>query len=123
MDKIVLVFSKIFQFYKQNLELDDDDIVAQALAFFFAGFETSSSTLAFAMMEMARNPLVQQKARENIESILEKNNGVMSYQALQEMNYLDWILQGICNQIENILRPLFIFFHIYSANNNSNFIK
>jgi len=64
------------------------------LVFFFAGFETTSSALTYAMMEMARNPLIQQKARENIESVLEKHNGVMSYQALQEMNYLDWILQG-----------------------------
>jgi cytochrome P450 family 6 len=74
--------------------LEEDDIVAQALAFFFAGFETSSLTLTHTFMEMARNPLLQQKARQNIEEVLEKHNGVMSYQALQEMTYLDWILQG-----------------------------
>jgi cytochrome P450 family 6 len=74
--------------------LGDDDIVAQAMVFFLAGFETSSSTLTYAFMEMARNPLVQQKARQNIDEVLEKHNGVMSYQALQEMTYLDWIIQG-----------------------------
>jgi len=46
------------------------------------------------MMEMARNQIVQQKARENIEAVLERHNGVMSYQAMQEMTYLDWIVQG-----------------------------
>lgn len=75
-------------------EITDIDIVAQALVFFFAGFETSSSTLTLALMEMARSPLVQQKAKENIEQVLEQHNGQMSYQALQEMTYLDWILQG-----------------------------
>lgn len=45
-------------------------------------------------MEMARKPLVQQRAREHIEEVLERHNGQMSYQALQEMTYLDWILQG-----------------------------
>jgi Cytochrome P450 len=46
-------------------------------------------------MEMARSPLVQQKARENIEQVLERHDGQMSYQALQEMTYLDWLLQGM----------------------------
>jgi cytochrome P450 family 6 len=73
---------------------DDEDIVAQAVLFFFAGFETSSSTLTYALMELARSPQVQQKARENINDSLKKHNGKMSYDALQDMNYLDWIVQG-----------------------------
>jgi len=46
-------------------------------------------------MEIARSPLVQEKARKNIEEVLKRHNGVMSYQAIQEMTYLDWILKGI----------------------------
>jgi cytochrome P450 len=87
-----LFFLRDFYFVTEIREID---IVAQVLVFFFAGFETSSSTLTFALMEMARSPLVQQKARENIEQVLERHDGQMSYQALQEMTYLDWILQGI----------------------------
>jgi cytochrome P450 family 6 len=68
--------------------------VAQALVFFIAGFETSSTSLTYAMMEMARKPSVQKKAKLHIEEVLAKHNGVMSYQALQEMTYLDWIMQG-----------------------------
>jgi len=45
-------------------------------------------------MELARSPQVQQKARENINDSLKKHNGKMSYDALQDMNYLDWIVQG-----------------------------
>jgi cytochrome P450 len=74
--------------------LTEDDIVAQALMFFVAGFETSSSTLSYAMLEMARLPAVQQKARENIKDVLKRHNGTMNYQALQEMHYLDWIIDG-----------------------------
>jgi cytochrome P450 family 6 len=74
--------------------LSNDDIVAQALVFFVAGFETSSTTLTYAMMEMARKPSIQKMAKQHIEEVLAKHNGVMSYQALQEMTYLDWILQG-----------------------------
>jgi cytochrome P450 len=74
--------------------LTDDDIVAQALMFFVAGFETSSSTLSYAMLEMARLPTVQQSARENIKDVLKRHNCTMNYQALQEMHYLDWIIDG-----------------------------
>ncbi|XP_059477802.1 cytochrome P450 6a2-like [Neocloeon triangulifer] len=73
--------------------LTDDDIVAQAVVFFIAGFETSSSMLTFGIMEMARHPDVQQRARDNIEEVLSRHGGKLSYQALQEMTYLDWIIQ------------------------------
>jgi cytochrome P450 family 6 len=73
---------------------DEDDVMAHALVFFFAGFETSFATLTFALMEIARFPEVQKKARKDIEEVLERHNGVMSYQALQEMNYLVSIMQG-----------------------------
>jgi Cytochrome P450 len=89
-------FSKMPNF--MNTELTEDDIVAQALVFFIAGFETSSTSLTFAMMEMARKPSVQKKAKLHIEEVLAKHNGVMSYQALQEMTYLDWIIQGNINK-------------------------
>jgi cytochrome P450 family 6 len=62
--------------------------------FFIAGFETSSTTLSYAMLEIAKLPLVQQKARENIEDVLKRHNGTINYQALQEMHYLDWIIDG-----------------------------
>jgi Cytochrome P450 len=45
-------------------------------------------------MELARSPQVQQKARENISDALKKHNGKRSYDALQDMTYLDWIVQG-----------------------------
>ncbi|XP_065339707.1 cytochrome P450 9e2-like [Cloeon dipterum] len=76
-----------------SLKLTDDDIVAQAVIFFVGGFETSSSSLTFALMELARHPEVQQKARNNIKEVLHRHGGEMSYQALQEMTYLDNIVQ------------------------------
>ncbi|KAF4524103.1 hypothetical protein B566_EDAN007686 [Ephemera danica] len=71
----------------------DDDITAQALVFFLAGFETSSSAMSFAMVELARRPELQRTARLHIEEVLQRHGGKITYQALQEMTYLDWILQ------------------------------
>ncbi|XP_065349717.1 probable cytochrome P450 6a14 isoform X1 [Cloeon dipterum] len=76
-----------------TVQFTDDDIVAQAVVFFVGGFETSATSLSFAMMEIARNPEVQQKARDNIEEVLKRHGGELTYQAIQEMTYLDNILQ------------------------------
>jgi cytochrome P450 family 6 len=79
-------------------EFTDDDVTAQALLFFMAGFEASSSALTFALFELARHPELQSKARRHIEEVLQCHDGQITYQALQEMTYLDRILQGILSK-------------------------
>ncbi|KAF4524102.1 hypothetical protein B566_EDAN007685 [Ephemera danica] len=76
-----------------EIKFTDDDITAQALVFFIAGFETSSSAMTFAMFELARRPELQRTARLHIEEVLQRHGGKVTYQALQDMTYLDWILQ------------------------------
>lgn len=51
------------------------DIVAQSYVFFLAGYETTSSTLTFALYELASNTGVQEKARQEIREVLETNDG------------------------------------------------
>ena len=75
-------------------ELTDDDITAQALVFFLAGFETSSSTMTFALFELARQPELQTRARQHIEEVLQRHGGQVTYQAIQDMTYLENIIQG-----------------------------
>jgi cytochrome P450 family 6 len=74
--------------------MTETDLVAHALGFFFAGFETSSSTMTFALYELSKQPKLQQTARCHIEEVLQRHGGQVTYDALQEMNYLDWIFQG-----------------------------
>ncbi|XP_037815475.1 cytochrome P450 6a8-like [Lucilia sericata] len=73
--------------------LQMEDVIAQAYVFFIGGFETSSSTMSFALYEMALNPDVQQKARENVSQVLEKFEGEYSYESLNEMNYIKQVVQ------------------------------
>lgn len=44
--------------------------------------------------ELAKHPECQQKLREEINDVLEKNNGQLSYEALQGMAYLDACISG-----------------------------
>lgn len=70
-----------------------NELAAQVFIFFFAGFETSSSTMTFFLYEMAKNPDVQAKVRQEIEQTLAKNGGEMTYDVAMELHYLDQAIQ------------------------------
>ncbi|XP_049788169.1 probable cytochrome P450 6a13 isoform X1 [Schistocerca cancellata] len=81
----------------QNKEVDNwklslDDVAAQAFLFFLAGFETSSTTMSFALYELALNPDVQKRLQEEVDATMKKNNGQLTYEAISEMSYLDKVV-------------------------------
>lgn len=76
-------------------ELTDILLTAQAVVFFIAGFETSSSTMAFSLYELAQNQEIQDKLRQEIRKMYEKNKGVLTYTDIKEMKYLDKVFKGI----------------------------
>lgn len=69
------------------------EAAAQAYVFFLAGFETSSTTVTFCLYELARNQDIQNKLREEIRIMIEKN-GDLTYCALNDMNYLHKVISG-----------------------------
>jgi cytochrome P450 family 9 len=74
-------------------EWDDEDIIAQCFIFFFAGFETVSTTMTFMAYELVRNPEIQRKLQEEIDEVNAELNGEkLSYERLQKMKYLDQVL-------------------------------
>lgn len=70
------------------------EIAAQCFIFFLGGFETSSSTMNFCLYELAVNPEIQEKARDNIMEVLKKYDGQITYDALSEMDYLENCIYG-----------------------------
>ena len=71
---------------------DGDLLVAQAAIFFTAGFESSSATMSFTLYELARNPEVQQKLREEIRQALAKHGGKISQALIDSLEYLSMII-------------------------------
>lgn len=76
-----------------NRTWSENEIIAQCLLFFLAGFETSSSVLMFAAYELVANPDVQQKLYEEIEETNKQLDGKrITYDVLQKMKYLDQVI-------------------------------
>ncbi|CAD1478376.1 unnamed protein product, partial [Heterotrigona itama] len=76
-----------------NIELTDTLLTAQAFAFFVAGFESSSSTMAHTLYELAQHQDVQDKLRQEIRHTYEKNGGTLTYADIKEMKYLDKVFK------------------------------
>jgi cytochrome P450 family 6 len=72
-------------------------LAAQAFVFFLGGFETSSTTMTFCLYELSVNPDIQERLRSEIDNMLEKYDGNITYEAIQEMNYLDKVIAGEVN--------------------------
>lgn len=76
-----------------NRKWSENEIVAQCLLFFLAGFDTSSSVLMFAAHALVANPDVQQKLYEEIEETNQRLDGKrITYDVIQKMNYLDQVI-------------------------------
>jgi cytochrome P450 family 6 len=86
------------------LEIDGDDFVAQSYAFLLAGFETSATTMAFVLYEMALQPAIQQRLRTEIVTALQKHNQQVTYETIQEMPYLEKVIFGECHSYFHISR-------------------
>lgn len=85
----------------KNSEKDDEkltitEVAAQAFIFWIAGFETSSTTSTFCLYELAlnKNKHIRDKATREITDILKKYDGNLTYEAINEMTYIEHIIYG-----------------------------
>lgn len=72
--------------------MDVENVISESILFMVAGFETSSTLLAYAAYELALNMDVQTKLRHEIKQVLAKHNNECTYDSIQEMDYLEMVL-------------------------------
>ncbi|KAJ8940736.1 hypothetical protein NQ318_005487 [Aromia moschata] len=68
------------------------EIAAQCFLFFIAGFETSSTTMTFALFELAKHPKCQEKVRDELKRVLAKHGDQVTYDALGDMKYMSQVI-------------------------------
>lgn len=89
-------------------DITDMDITAQAIVFFFAGFESVSGLMCFLAYELAINPDIQNRLRQEVTSTLEEHEDKLTYAGLLKMKYLDMVVSGLSNSFHNILKVIML---------------
>lgn len=69
-------------------------MAANAFLFFAAGFETTASTLSFCLYELAINQDIQEKLRQEVETVKTQCGGKLTAECLKDFNYMDMVLAG-----------------------------
>lgn len=86
----------MIEMQKNDPSLTLNIIAAQCFVFFIAGFETSSTTMTFALYELAKNQELQSKVREEIETVLKRHDGQVSYDSIMDLKYMGQVIEGCC---------------------------
>ncbi|KAF2880764.1 hypothetical protein ILUMI_25409 [Ignelater luminosus] len=69
-----------------------EQLTAQCAIFFIGGFDTSAAAISFSMYEMARNHEIQQKVRDEINEIMVRYDGKLTYDGLTELKYMQQVI-------------------------------
>ncbi|XP_017770107.1 PREDICTED: cytochrome P450 9e2-like [Nicrophorus vespilloides] len=77
---------------KDGISISDIEITSNFLIFFSAGIVNTTSLMCFASYELALNPEIQQRVKQEIETVHQKF-GKLTYEAVMELKYLDMVLK------------------------------
>lgn len=77
---------------ESNPEDDIDSIIADVIIFYGDVYETSSTVMSLLFFHLSQNIKIQNKLREHILTVLKTTNGVVTYDSLKNMNYLDQVV-------------------------------
>lgn len=86
-------------------KLSDDEVIAQLITFLLAGYQTSSSTLAFTAYHLAMDSDVQERLRCEVEIAIQTYHDLPLYDLVHEIEYLDCVM----NESMRLCPPLHIF--------------
>nr|CAD7200716.1 unnamed protein product [Timema douglasi] len=84
------------------MEMTDTLLSAQCFVFFLVWYETSSTTISCCLHELAVNPDIQEKLRKEVDTVLIKHCGQITYEDLQELKYMDVVVDGRFTLLGNL---------------------
>uniref|UniRef100_A0A182W6U9 Cytochrome P450 n=1 Tax=Anopheles minimus TaxID=112268 RepID=A0A182W6U9_9DIPT len=69
--------------------LSVEQCAANVFLFYIAGSETSTAAISFTLHELSHQPEAMAKLQQEIDEAMERNNGEITYDSINEMKYLD----------------------------------
>nr|WON00865.1 cytochrome P450 6a14 [Arma chinensis] len=75
-----------------KIVMDDNTITSNAFVFLLAGYETTATTLGYVLYELSENPEVQEKVYKEVNNVLKKHNGEITWEVLSEMKYVEMVI-------------------------------
>lgn len=66
-----------------------EQIAAQVFIFYIAGTESTSATTSFTLHELTQNPELMTRAIRDVDDVLSRHKGEISYDSIGEMKFLD----------------------------------
>lgn len=83
----------------ENLKAMSIDMIASnSFLFYIAGSETTAATTSFTIYELAMYPEILKKAQSEVDECLQRHGlkpqGRLTYEAIQDMKYLDLCVMG-----------------------------
>ncbi|XP_047121546.1 cytochrome P450 6j1-like isoform X1 [Schistocerca piceifrons] len=70
----------------------DVDIAAQVMTFMTDGIHTSATAMSFTLYQLALNPDIQQRLRQELREAVGRHGGQLGYDAINDCTYLDMVV-------------------------------
>lgn len=68
--------------------------IAQSFIFLLGGAEENSAVISYVLLELSHHLEIQERLRNEIETVLEHSNGEITYESLNQMTYLNQVING-----------------------------
>lgn len=71
---------------------DEKSLLVIMESFFLEAYESASIALSFLCFQLACHPEIQEKVRQEVNTVLSKYNEELDYEALQDLTYMEQVL-------------------------------
>lgn len=92
----------IDQYENDDKNFDFQSLVCQVFLIFAAAFDTTSFTTSYALYEIAKSKVYQERLRGEIVEVLRRNDDKINVEALSNMKFLDNFLTGKTNALNYV---------------------
>ncbi|KAM3959527.1 uncharacterized protein ACR2FA_006460 [Aphomia sociella] len=80
---------------KASIKVNDEFLVSQSIGIFAAGYETSATTLHYVLYELAKHKEIQDRAIQEVDEYLHRNNNKICFDCTTDMPFLEACIDEI----------------------------